>query len=65
MQAELDAGADIMARDERGITPLHRAAQCFHCKPDVIQTLLAAGANAKAKDKNGETPWDIAQENKT
>ena len=57
----LAAGADIMARDEGGWTPLHSAAG-FGTTAN-IQTLLDAGADAKAKEKEGKTPWDLAQEN--
>ena len=61
MQAELDAGADVMARDKFGLTPLHRTAQSG--TPANIKALLAAGADAKAKDEESKTPWDYAQEN--
>ena len=64
VQAELDGGADVMARDKYGSTPLHWAAKCIYgCKPGVIQALLDSGADAKTKNKNGKTPWDLAQEN--
>ena len=59
VQAELDGGADVMARDKYGETPLHWAAG----SPANIQALLTAGADAKAKDKNCKRPWDLAQEN--
>jgi hypothetical protein len=55
VQAELAAGADVMARDEDGWTPLHYAGTS-----EIIQALSAAGADAKAKDKYGRTPWDLA-----
>ena len=45
MQAELDA--DVMARDEDGDTPLHKAAS-FGTSAN-MQALLAAGADGKAK----------------
>ena len=61
VQAEFDAGADVMARDEDGSTPLHWAAE--HGTPANIQALLDANADAKAKDKNGKTPWDLAYTN--
>ena len=63
MQAELDAGADVMARDVFfGGTPLHFAAR--YGSPEVIQPLLGAGADAKAKDKQGKTAWNYAEDNK-
>ena len=59
VQAELAAGADVMAREEDGTTPLHFAATS--CTPANIQALLDAGANAKAKKV--KTPWDYSQNN--
>ena len=67
LQAELSGGADVMARNKYGTTPLHSAAGSFVKSANAasanIQALLAAGANGKAKDKEGKTPWDLAQEN--
>ena len=61
VQAELDGGADVMARNEDGWTPLHWAAR-FGTSASV-QALLAAGADAKVKNKEGKNPWDFAQKN--
>ncbi len=61
VQAELDGGADVMARTKDGWTPLHEAA--LFGKPATIQALIAAGADAKAEDLVSQTPWDYAQEN--
>ena len=61
IQTLLDAGADVMARDEDGWTPLHYAAK--YGSPEVIQPLLDAGADSKAKNEEGKTPWDYAQKN--
>ena len=58
VQAELDAGADVMARAKYGATPLHRAAE-FGTLAN-IQALLAAGADFMARDKYGMTPLHIA-----
>ena len=60
VQAELDGGADVMARGTFGRTPLLLAAGST---PANIQALPDAGADAKAKDEEGKTPWDHAQEN--
>ena len=49
LQAELSGGADIMARNEDGETPLHYAAR--YGPPANIQALKAAGADGKAKGK--------------
>ena len=54
VQAELAAGAGVMARDKYGFTPLHRAAQ--FATPANVQTLLDAGADVMARDKYGFTP---------
>ena len=61
VQAELDAGADVMARNKYGGTSLHYAAN--YGTPANVQALLDAGADAKAKNKDGKTPWDYAKEN--
>ena len=54
LQAELSGGADVMARDEDGSTPLHWAAG--YGTSANIQVLLAAGADGMARDKFGSTP---------
>ena len=53
LQAELDAGADVIARTERGWTPLHWAAR-FGATPASIQALLDAGTDAKTKIKKAK-----------
>ncbi len=47
--ALVDAGADVMARDENGDTPLHRAAG--NTNPDVIKALIVAGADVNVLDE--------------
>ena len=54
VQAELDGGADVMARNTYGKTPLHYAAQ--DGTPANIQALLAAGADVMARTVAGYTP---------
>ena len=61
VKAKLEAGADVMARDMYGDTPLHFAAG--NGTPENIQALLEAGADPKAINDNGKTPWDLAQDN--
>ncbi|CAM9639938.1 unnamed protein product, partial [Scytosiphon promiscuus] len=51
VQALLDAGADVDARDERGLTPLHKALE--RGRLDVFRTLLVHGADADARDPDG------------
>ena len=60
MQAELDAGADVMAKDKYGWTPLHSAAR--YGSSEVIPPLLAAGADvmARLEDGGGWTPLHLA-----
>ena len=58
MQAELAAGADVMARYQGGSTPLHWAARFGN--PANIQALLDAGADVMARNKYSWTPLPIA-----
>ncbi|MDE0408823.1 MAG: ankyrin repeat domain-containing protein [Alphaproteobacteria bacterium] len=51
----LAAGADLRARDENGMTPLHWAAR-FIENPEVVSALVTAGANPNARGKIGHTP---------
>ena len=51
VQAELDGGADVMARDEYGTTPLHLAAG--YGPTSTIQTLIDVGADVMARDNWG------------
>lgn len=50
----LDLGADIMARDAKGKTGLHRAAQAGFLR--IPRLLLRAGAELEARDLDGQTP---------
>ena len=54
VQAELDGGPDVMARDEYGNTPLHKAAHYGYAEN--IQALLTADADVMARDVSGSTP---------
>ena len=58
----LEAGADLAARTEHGVTSLHRAAKLNESSAPII-ALLDAGANPKAQDKDGKTPFDLAKDN--
>ncbi len=57
-QAELDRGADLMADNEKGETPLHLAGQIAPL--DVIELLLEEGADITATDNDGWTPLHAA-----
>jgi ankyrin repeat protein len=62
VQAAINQGADVNARDNYVEIPLMWAAR-FNQNPEVITTLLMAGADAKAKNKAGKTAFDNAQAN--
>jgi ankyrin repeat protein len=59
--ALLDAGADINAKDGRGMTPLMLAVATNHQNPAVIRLLLARGADVTVQSKVGETAADWAR----
>ena len=50
----LNNGADINATDKENNTPLHEASR--KGRLNVVQVLLAHGADARTKGYNGETP---------
>ncbi len=50
----LDAGADVNARNTKGITPLHVAAKGN--VPEIMKLLLERGADIEAADKDARTP---------
>ncbi|MBC6438590.1 MAG: hypothetical protein GDA52_10790 [Rhodobacteraceae bacterium] len=55
------AGANVNARNEDGVTPLHGAA--VFGKAEAVHALLAAGANIAARTEDGQTPADFVEEN--
>ena len=60
VQAELDKGANVNAKDKNGLTPLHEAA--FYGQNEIAELLIAKGADVNAKDVYGATPLDWAEE---
>lgn len=56
----IDAGADVNARNEEGITPLMNAAW-FGCR-DSVRELLRRGADASLRDSKGRSALDLAVE---
>ncbi len=62
IQAAIEHGADVNARDLDGMTPLMAAAES-NLDPVVVMMLLEAGADGRAKDNWGRTAFDYAQYN--
>ena len=54
IQAELDKGVDVDAKDNDGRTPLHYAAK--YATKEVVELLIPNGADVNAKDRFGFTP---------
>ena len=51
----IDAGSDVVARTDKGYTPLHWASG-RNSNPAVIEVLVASGADLRARDNFGDTP---------
>ena len=62
VQAELDKGADVNAKDDGGMTPLHHAV--MFGRKEVAELLIANGADVNAKDDRGRTPLHWANSTK-
>ena len=58
IQAELDKGVDVNAKDNDGRTPLHYAAK--YATKQVVELLIPNGADVNAKDEDGWTPLHFA-----
>jgi ankyrin repeat protein len=54
----ISQGADANAKDNRGMTPLHKAA--YYGRRQIAEVLIAKGANVNETDTAGQTPLHIA-----
>ena len=58
IKQHLADGADMNARDDDGLTPLHFAAERGH--KEIVELLIANGADVNADSQGGGTPLDEA-----
>ncbi|HJQ25210.1 MAG TPA: ankyrin repeat domain-containing protein [Blastocatellia bacterium] len=61
IKALLARGADVNHADRFGMTPLLYAASIDFGDTEVLETLIAAGADLKVKNKQGQTAADLAR----
>lgn len=62
MTAFLDFVSGVNTRNAEGNTPLHLAAR-YNENPEIITTLLGAGADGAAVNEDGQAPIDLAKDN--
>ena len=60
VEALIQKGVDVNARDGDNSTPLHLALSKSHVDPKTLRLLLQHGADVKARDKDGLTPLHCA-----
>ena len=60
VQAQLDAGADVNAKGDGGMTPLFAAANTIGGHKEIVELLLTNGADVNAKHKYGLTPLHLS-----
>ena len=58
VKQHLEAGVNVNAKNQRGLTPLHAAAVNGH--KEVTELLIDKSADVNAKTKRGDTPLDWA-----
>ena len=61
LRALIDAGAQVNAKDIRGMTPLMLAVASETQNPEVVRLLMNNGADVKARSEAGETALDWAR----
>jgi len=49
----------VLAREEQWGTPVHSA--CIWGRPEVLEWLIAQGADIRKRSRQGQTPLDIAE----
>ena len=54
------AGADLTAKDNSGMTPLHIAVKNSYSSSDIVRVMLKAGADPLIADNAGHTAFDMA-----
>ena len=60
IDALVSAGADVNAKAQNGITPLHEAARFSTWSTGAIEALISSGADVNARERDGYTPLHVA-----
>ena len=62
IQTLVDAGADIHARNQHGMVPLHKATMSDNEEVEVVNAMLEAGANPNHCNNDGQTPLHFVRQ---